>query len=122
MASIYIPNHLYPTPSASGKITCYVSFTPLHSQRQTFTFIHSIAELQEIAITFYQLSLSLLQSDFSQPHYLPFIILKVFRITLQKFYFCSLLLNLYEQYQPFIFMVLLLPALMSSPKTKIVHI
>ena len=47
--------YLYPTYIASGKITCYVSFTPSHSQRQTFTFIHSIAELQEIAITFYHL-------------------------------------------------------------------
>lgn len=44
MAIIYIPNHLYPTPSASGKITRYTSCTPLYNKRQTFTSIHSIAK------------------------------------------------------------------------------
>lgn len=44
MAIIYIPNHLYPTPSASGKTTRYTSCTPSYNKRQTFTSIHSIAK------------------------------------------------------------------------------
>ena len=44
MAIIYIPNHLYPTPSASGKNTRYTSCTPSYNKRQTFTSIHSIAK------------------------------------------------------------------------------
>lgn len=55
MAIIYIPNHLYPTPSASGKNTCYTSCTPSHNRRQTFTFIHSIAKPQENATNFFNL-------------------------------------------------------------------
>ena len=44
MAFIFIPNHLYPTPSASGKNTRYTSCTPSYNKRQTFTSIHSIAK------------------------------------------------------------------------------
>lgn len=44
MAIIYIPNHLYPTPSASGKITRYTSCTPSYNKRQTFASIYSIAK------------------------------------------------------------------------------
>ena len=44
MAIIYIPNHLYPTPSASGKNTRYTSCTPSYNKRQTFTSIHSMAK------------------------------------------------------------------------------
>lgn len=63
MASIYIPNHLYPTPSASGKITRYTSSTPSYNKRQTFTSIHSIAKtLKKASQNF---------SVFQPPYYAP---------------------------------------------------
>ena len=43
-SGIFIPNHLYPTPSASGKNTRYTSCTPSYNKRQTFTSIHSMAK------------------------------------------------------------------------------
>ena len=63
MAIIYIPNHLYPTPSASGKNTCYTSCTPSYNKRQTFTSIHSIAKtLKKPSQNF---------SVFQPPYYVP---------------------------------------------------
>ena len=63
MAIIYIPNHLYPTPSASGKNTCYTSCTPSYNKRQTFTSIHSIAKtLKKASQNF---------SVFQPPYYVP---------------------------------------------------
>ena len=63
MAIIYIPNHLYPTPSASGKITRYTSCTPSYNKRQTFTSIHSIAKtLKKASQSF---------SMFQPPYYVP---------------------------------------------------
>ena len=59
MAIIYVPNYLYPTPSASGKITYYASYTPLHNKRQTFTSIYSIAKSLENAIEFFSSSRNL---------------------------------------------------------------
>ena len=63
MAIIYIPNHLYPTPSASGKNTRYTSCTPSYNKRQTFTSIHSIAKtLKKASQNF---------SVFQPPYYVP---------------------------------------------------
>ena len=50
---VYIPNYLYPTPSASGKITCYTSCTPSYNRRQAFTAIHSTAKTQKSKSDFF---------------------------------------------------------------------
>jgi len=52
VAIIYIPNYLYPTPSASGRNTSHASYTPSHDKRQTFTSNHSIAEFGKDATNF----------------------------------------------------------------------
>lgn len=120
MAIIYIPNHLYPTPSASGKITRYTSCTPSYNKRQTFTSIHSIAKTLKKASQnfsvfqppYYVLILYYATTPSMLLHFLYLISLRIFELKSHKFHSSTSyhLIHLLLFYPQILYKTLLNPA------------